>query len=104
MRSRYLAGAAAVWAVGYAAVYVAVIRSQDDGSVAWWYLGLVLVTAVTLATYAAGRASRAVLVTGLALGGIAALLGLLSIGILLVPAVAAAAAALGTARRTPLAT
>jgi hypothetical protein len=103
MRSRYLAGAAAVWAVGYAAVYVAVIRSQDDGSVAWWYFGLVLVTAVALATYAAGRA-RAALVTGLALGAIAALLGLLSIGILLVPAVAAAAAALATARRAPLAT
>jgi glycerol uptake facilitator-like aquaporin len=102
MRSRYLAAGAAAWVIAFSVLYVVIIRSQDDGSVAWWFVGLLVVAAAALASYAGGIALKPALVVGLLLCSVATLLGLLSIGILMVPAVAAAAAALATDRRTQL--
>jgi hypothetical protein len=94
---RYLAGGAALWAVVYSGGYVAVIHNQDDGSVAWWYLGLVLVAAAALLAFAAGLANRSAAIIGLVLLVCAALLALLSIGVFLLPAVAAAGVAVALA-------
>jgi hypothetical protein len=92
---RYLAGGAAVWAAVYCSGYVAVIHNQDDGSVAWWYL--VLVAAAALCAYAAGLAHRSAAIVGLVLLVCAALLAALSIGVFLLPAVAAAGFAVALA-------
>ena len=87
---RYLAGGAAVWAAVYCSGYVAVIHNQDDGSVAWWYLGLVLVAAAALCAHAIGLAHRSAAIVGLVLLVCAAVLAALSVGVFLLPAVAAA--------------
>ena len=99
MRSRYLAIGAAVWAAGYAAVYAAVVTRQGN-SPAWWYLALLAAGAGSLAVAATRRWPRPVLIFAAACLALAALAGVLSIGMLLVPAVVAAAvAAAGTSQR-----
>ena len=99
MRSRNLAIGAAVWAAGYAAVYVTVVTRQGN-SPAWWYLALLAVGAGSLAVACTQRGPRPALIFGVACLGSAALAGALSIGLLLVPAVVAAAvAAAGTSLR-----
>jgi hypothetical protein len=100
VRSRYLAAGAALWAAAYCFCYVAVIHSQGpDSSVAWWYVGIVLVAAAALSAGAAGVAHTVALTAGFALLVGATLLGLLSIGILLLPAVVAAGVAMVGDRR-----
>jgi hypothetical protein len=97
MRARFLAITAAVWTAANAGIYLLVISAQGN-SPAWWYLG-VLGAAVLLFILAAGRLwpvplliAGAILLTG------AALAGVLSIGLLLLPGVLAAVAALGPTR------
>jgi hypothetical protein len=92
MTSRLLAMGASLWAAAYAVAYVLVVRSQDD-SPAWWYLGLVVAASILLAAAGLGAALRTAAVIGLALLTVCALLGLLSIGVFLLPAVIAAAVA-----------
>ena len=98
MRSRYLAAGAALWAAAYSGGYAAVIHDQGDGSVAWWYLGLVLLAAAVLAAYAVGLAGRTALLVGFVVLVCAAVLALLSIGVFLLPAVAVAGIAMAGAR------
>jgi hypothetical protein len=99
VRSRYLAIGAAVWAAGYAAVYIAVIIRQGN-SPAWWYLALLAAGTGSLAVAATRRWPRPALIFGAACLALAALAGVLSVGMLLVPAVVAAAvAAAGTSPR-----
>lgn len=99
MRSRYLAIGAAVWAAGYAGLYVVVVSKQDN-SPAWWYLALLAAGAGSVAVAVIRRWPRPTLIFGAACIALAALVGVLSIGMLLVPAVVAAAvAAAGTSRR-----
>jgi hypothetical protein len=100
MRARILAVGAAVWTAANAGIYLLVISAQGNSPV-WWYVAT-LGTAALLFLLAAGRLWRrpmltigAVLLTG------AALAGVLSIGLLLVPGVLAAIAALGPTRRPP---
>jgi hypothetical protein len=88
--SRYLAAGAALWAAAYSGGYVAVIHNQGDGSVAWWYLGLVLFGAAALFAHAAGVASRTASIVGFVVLFCSALLGAVTIGVFLLPAVAAA--------------
>ena len=97
MRARFLAIGAAVWSAANAGIYLLVLSAQGN-SPAWWYPA-VLGVAATLFTLAAVRLwpvplliIGAVLLTG------AALVGVLSIGLLLVPGVLAAVAALGPTR------
>ena len=99
VRSRYLAIGAAVWAAGYAGLYVVVISEQGN-SPAWWYVALLAAGAGSLAVAATRRWPRPALLFGAACMALAALAGVLSIGMLLVPAVVAAAvAAAGTSHR-----
>jgi hypothetical protein len=92
VRSRYLAIGAAVWAAGYAGLYVVVISNQGN-SPAWWYLALLAAGAGSLAVAAIRRWPRPTLIFGAACMALAALVGVLSIGMLLVPAVVAAVVA-----------
>jgi hypothetical protein len=97
MRARFLAIGAAVWTAANAGIYLLVMSARGN-SPAWWYPA-VLGTAALLFLLAAGRLwpvplliIGAILVTG------AALAGVLSVGLLLVPGVLAAVAALGPTR------
>jgi hypothetical protein len=99
MRSRYLTVGAAIWAAAYAGIYVAIVSGQGNPP-AWWYLALLAIGAGSLAAAAAGLAPRPVLIAGTACLALAALAGVASIGLLLVPAVAAATvAAAGPSQR-----
>lgn len=86
MRARYLA-LAAVW---YAATYLAVVRGQGNLP-AWWYIGLLAAGAAPLMLAAANLWSRLALIFGVALLPLTAPAGVLSIGLLLVPCLVAAA-------------
>jgi len=97
MRARWLALVAAVWTVAYLAGYL-VLVSQDGDGPAWWYVGLLAIGLVPLIGASAGRSSRPGLVASAVVLGLSALLGLLSIGILLVPAVVCVIAAVIVAR------
>ena len=101
MRSRWLAAGAALWAIAYCLGYLAVIHSQGDGSVAWWYVGVVLFAAAALSADAAGLLHRAASIVGFVVLLGAALLGLLTIGVFLIPAVIAAGAAMAGDRPAP---
>ena len=97
MRARFLAIAAAVWTAANAGIYLLVISAQGN-SPAWWYPA-VLGTSALLFALAAGRLWPVpLLITGAVLLTGAALVGVLSIGLLLVPGVLAAVAALGPTR------
>jgi peptidoglycan/LPS O-acetylase OafA/YrhL len=92
MRARFLAIGAAVWTAANAGIYFVVISAQGNNP-AWWYLA-VLGAATLLFALAAGRLwpvpmliTGAILLTGAALAGV-----------LLVPGVLAAVAALGPTR------
>jgi|SRR5215467_1198942 len=100
MRARILAIAAAVWTAANAGIYLLVISAQGN-SPAWWYLAI-LGASVLLCSLAACRLWPVpMLVTGAVLLTAAALAGVLSTGLLLVPGVLAAVAALGPTRRPP---
>jgi hypothetical protein len=99
MRARFLAIGAAVWTAANAGIYFLVISAQGN-TPAWWYLA-VLGTSTLLFALAAGRLWPVpLLITGAILLTGAALAGVLSIGMLLVPGVLAAVAALGPTRGT----
>jgi hypothetical protein len=88
------------WVAAYAGTYVAVIRGQGS-SPAWWYLAVLAVGAAPLALAAAGRWSRPALTAGAVLLALAALAGVLSVGLLLLPGVVAAVAADASAPSPP---
>jgi cytochrome bd-type quinol oxidase subunit 2 len=90
---RVLAAAAGAWTLGYLVFYLWVIQTQD-GTVAWWYVALLVLAAVSLAIAALGAWPRPALTVGFATSALAMLVGLLSIGLLLAPAVVATAVAL----------
>jgi hypothetical protein len=94
MRSRYLAGGAAIWALAYTYGYVALIHGQEAPAVAWWYVAVMAGGVITLGGVAAGRWGRSGLALGLGVLVVAMLLGAMTIGMFLIPAVAAAIAGL----------
>jgi len=98
MRARFLVIGAAVWTAANAGIYLLIISAQRN-SPEWWYVA-VLGTAALLFALAAGRLWQVpLLITGAVLLTGAALIAVLSIGLLLVPGVLAAVAALGPTRR-----
>ena len=103
VRSRYLAGVAAGWAFAYTCGYVALIHRQEDSTVAWWYVALIAGGVVALGGAAAGRWGRRGLVLGLAVLVVATLLGAMTIGVFLIPAVLAAVVAVALSRSTVVA-
>jgi hypothetical protein len=90
--SRVLAGAATAWTVAYLVAYLWVIDAQD-GAVAWWYVVLMVLAALSFALAALGMWARAELTVGLVTSAFALLIALLSLGVLLAPTVVAAAIA-----------
>jgi hypothetical protein len=108
---RVLAGAATAWTVAYLVAYLWLIEAQD-GAVAWWYVVLTVLAALSftraawwyvvltvLAALSFTRAAlgiwaRAALTVGLVTAAFAMLIALLSLGALLAPTVVAAAIAL----------
>lgn len=103
MRSRYLAGVAAVWAFVYTCGYVALIHRQEESTVAWWYIALIAGGVVALAGVTAGRWGRRGLVLGLIVLVVATLLGAMTIGMFLIPAVLTAVVAIALSRGTVVA-
>jgi hypothetical protein len=81
---RGLTVVACVWALLFVSVYISLTRA-DDGP-AWWYVALVVVGVLVAASTLTGARPRVPLAIATALFGIAIVLGLLSIGLLLVPA------------------
>jgi hypothetical protein len=73
-----------MWTGAYVLAYLAVVR-QDDNSPAWWYVVLLAFGMVPLIAVVAGWLSRPALVASAVVHALAALLGLLSIGIFLLP-------------------
>jgi hypothetical protein len=84
-----LALAATAWTGGYATVYLILVH-HDGNSPAWWYVGLLAVSMVPLIARAAGWLSRPALIASAVALALAVLLGLLSIGLLLLPSVVTA--------------
>ena len=99
MRARFLAIGAAVWTAANAGIYYLVISAQGN-TPAWWYLAVLGVSTLLFALAAGRLWPVPLLITGAILLTGAALAGVLSIGLLLVPGVLAAVAALGP-RRPP---
>jgi len=97
MRARILAIGAAVWAGANAGIYLLVISLQGN-SPAWWYVAVLGIAAVLFALAAARLWPVPLLSAGALLLTGAALAGVMSIGLLLVPGVLAAVAALGPTR------
>jgi hypothetical protein len=93
MTYRWVAAAGAAWTAGYVVAYFMVVARQG-GVVAWWYVVLLLAGVVALAVAASGHLVRAALWGGFVIAVASALVGLLSVGVFLLPAAVAAAGAL----------
>lgn len=83
---RALTVVACGWALVFAAVYIALSRQPENAGTAWWYVGLVIVAVLVAASTLTGARPRLPLAIATGLFGIAIVLGLLSVGLLLVPA------------------
>jgi hypothetical protein len=95
--ARVIAAAATAWSVVYVVVYLWVIDAQE-GAIAWWYVVLIVLAALSFALAALGIWARAALTVGLVTSALATLVGLLSLGALLAPTIVAAAIALVVTR------
>ncbi|MFL6098960.1 MAG: hypothetical protein ACJ71T_03285 [Actinomycetales bacterium] len=104
-KTRIYSLAAAAWAGFYVVLYVLTVRRQGNDP-AWWYVTLVCAPlALSVAAGVEGATPRAgkALLVALVLFVFSALLGVASIGLLLVPSVVAAAVAAGAIGREPAA-
>ena len=99
MRARFLAIGAAVWTAANAGIYYLVISAQGN-TPAWWYLAVLGVSTLLFALAAGRLWPVPLLITGAILLTGAALAGVLSIGMLLVPGLNLFALALGSAGAT----
>ncbi len=90
--------AAALWIVGYLGVYLLVLRGADDGP-AWWYVAFLGIAELALCLAAAGVGGQPLIVGVAVMLVLAMLAGLLSIGLLMLPAVAAVGFALAASGR-----
>ena len=94
---RVLAATATASSVIYLVAYLWVIDAHN-GAIAWWYVGFMVLAALSFAVAALGTSAQAALTVGLVASALAMLVGLLSLGALVAPTVAAAAIALVVAR------
>jgi hypothetical protein len=90
MRFPHLGLAAAAWTAVFVAAYLLIIRSQD-GAPAWWFVALLVVAGGLLLVPLRGRAARPALIGAAVVLGLCSMLGILSLGVFLLPAVVAAA-------------
>jgi hypothetical protein len=88
------------WIAGFTVFYLALIHSQGNAP-AWWLVAVLVAAVIPLLLAVAARPVRPALFAATLLLAGATLLGLLSIGLLLVPAVAAATAVTVLAYRRP---
>lgn len=86
MRIRVPALVGCLWSVAYVLAYLGSVQ-RDGNSPAWWYLALVAAGTMPLIATWAGWFSRPLLLAGAGVLAAAALLGALSVGLLLLPAV-----------------
>jgi hypothetical protein len=86
VRRRLLLVGAIAWVVGYLATYFVVLHRQEESSPAWWYVALLVVAVTMLGLVIVGMLGRRALVAAAGVLGFAALIALLSIGIVLLPA------------------
>ena len=100
MRARWWGVAAALWTLGYVLLYVAVIRHQGS-DVAWWYVLLLWLASALASCADLTPRPRTALVGALVVYGACTLVAMLSIGVLLVPAVLACALALRPGEKVP---
>ena len=84
MLRRVLAAAATAWSVVYLVVYLWVIDAQE-GAIAWWYVVLIVLAALSFALAALDTWARPAPTVGLVTSALAMLVGLLSLGALLAP-------------------
>ena len=101
VRARQLAAATSVLTALFLVAYAAVVRSQDGPGTAWWYVVVLAIAAlVALAAAVTGRVRP--LMPGCAvLLCLCAFVGLLSVGVLLLPAAATACTSVAYAVRRP---
>ena len=90
VRRRWLLIGTIGWVIAYLAAYLVVLNRQGDSSPAWWYVALLVVAVGMLGLVATGRLGRRGLVAATVMLGVATVLGLLSIGVFLIPALVAA--------------
>ncbi|WP_345630637.1 hypothetical protein [Rugosimonospora acidiphila] len=76
--------AATIWTGAYVAAYLVLVR-HGGNSPAWWYIGLLAIGVAPLIVTVAGWLSRLALVASAVVLALAMLVGLLSIGIFLLP-------------------
>ena len=81
---------ALLWTAGYLVVYLLVVQSQGDQP-ARWYVLLLSLAVLALCFAVIGEGHRPLIVAAVVMLAVATLAGLLSIGLLLLPALAAAA-------------
>lgn len=103
MMSRWLSGAAAAWTAGLLGLYLWITQETTMAvGVAWWMVGVLLVAACLASCAAAGKFQRGALAACVPLLAVATIAGLLSIGLLLLPAFAGALTALVLSSRRPV--
>lgn len=102
-KTRLYALAAALWTALYLVAYLFIVR-RDGNRIAWWYAALVFaavaLTAAAATEGATRRAGKALLVALVVLV-FSALMAVLTIGPLLLPAIIAVAIAIGAIGREP---
>ena len=79
-----LAGVAAGFVVAFAGLYLLVVEAGDGGGPAWWYLALLALAGGCLGGAAGGKPNRNVLLVATVLVAVPMVLGLLTIGGLLI--------------------
>lgn len=85
---RWALVAGALWIIGFLAVYLSVLHSQGDPT-AWWYVAFLGLAELALCLAAAGVGGQPLVIGVAVMLVLAMLAGLLSVGLLLLPAVAA---------------
>ena len=85
--SKVLVPIACVWATAFAVLYITIARRPDNDGPAWWFVGLIglgVVAAALSPRWPRGR--NALLLVATVAFGLGVLAGILSVGLLLVPA------------------
>ncbi|MGV8967127.1 MAG: hypothetical protein ACOH2F_12695 [Cellulomonas sp.] len=101
LRARQLAAATSVLTALYLATYAAVVRGQDGPGVVWWYVGVLVIASVLALGAAISGRVRPVMPGCAVVLCLSAFIGLLSVGALLLPAVATAVGSAVYAARRP---
>jgi hypothetical protein len=106
VKTRIWSLAAVAWTAFYGVLYILIVR-RDGNPVAWWYVTLIGAGALLMlagAVEGATHRGRTALLAALVVLVVSGLLGIATIGFLLVPSVVATGIAIGATNREPRAT